>query len=88
MLDEQIHYWAHMLDETKHTSYYEMYMIEHPEDKLLTLIDSLVGEFVADLKKDHIDLKSCLKNGKVNVVYLDDLKKKLKTKYHWRRIEA
>ena len=87
-IDPQIYYWAHMLDESKHASYYEVYMQEHPEDKLETLIDSLIEEFAKSLKKDHINLKKCLSKGKVNVVYLDDLQKKIKTHYVWEKIKA
>lgn len=87
-IDPQIYYWAHMLDESKHASYYEVYMQEHPEDKLETLIDSLIGEFAKSLKKDHINLKKCLSKGKVNVVYLDDMQKKIKTHYVWEKIKA
>ena len=52
MANNQIWQWAHMLDESKHASYYEVYMQEHPEDKLPTLIDSLIEEFAKSLKKD------------------------------------
>ena len=88
MIDRQIHYWAHMLDESKHASYYEVYMQQHPEDELPTLIDSLVKEFAQALKKDHIKLEKSLKNGQVNVVYLEKLIDKLKTTYYWHRIKA
>ena len=44
-----------MLDESNHASYYEVYMRQHPEDKLPTLIDTLIGQFASDMKKDHID---------------------------------
>lgn len=77
-----------MLDESKHASYYEVYMQEHPEDKLPRLIDNLLGEFADDLRKDGVNLLKCLKNGRMNVVYLDDLQKKIKTKYHWDLIKA
>lgn len=88
-IDDQIQYWAHMLDESVHASYYEVYMQEHPEDKLPKLIDSLIGEFVRDLKKDGIKLQKCLgKGNKVNHVYLDDIQKKLKTTYNWEKIKA
>ena len=45
-----------MLDESVRQSYYEVYMMDHPEDKLPTLIDSLIGEFSRDLKKHHFDI--------------------------------
>lgn len=82
------HFWAHMLDESMHASYYDVYMQEHPEDEFSSLIDSLIGEFAQALKKDHIKLHKCLRNGKVNVVYLAELQKKVKTHYHWDRIKA
>ena len=88
MIDRQIHYWAHMLDESKHASYYEVYMQEHPEDELPVLIDSLIKEFAQALKKDNIKLEKSLKNGQVNVVYLEKLIDKLKTTYYWHRIKA
>ena len=40
------------------------------------------------MKKDHINLRKCLRSGKINVVYLEDLKKKIKTTYQWDRIKA
>ena len=88
MLDNQIHYWAHMLDESHHDSYYDVYMQENPEDQLPRLIDSLIGEFAKSLKKDGIKMQKCLHNNKVNVVYLEELKKKVKTRYQWDKIKA
>lgn len=88
MANNQIWQWAHMLDESRHASYYEVYMQEHPEDKLPKLIDSLIGEFAESLKKDGIKLSHCIRKGFVNVVYLDDLCKQLKTKYYWHKIKA
>ena len=88
MADNQIHYWAHMLDESHHASYYDVYMQENPEDQLPRLIDSLIGEFAESLKKDGIKMQKCLRNNKVNVVYLEELKNKVKTRYQWDRIKA
>lgn len=59
----QVDYWAHMLDESSHASYYEVYMQEHPEDETKKLIDTMLGEFADDLEKDHIDLRLCVKDG-------------------------
>ena len=58
--DPMIHYWAHMLDESSHVSYYDMYMREHPEDKPLPLMKSLAKQFAEDLAKDNIFLGNCL----------------------------
>ena len=88
MSDNQIHYWAHMLDESRHASYYDVYMQENPEDQLPRLIDGLIGEFAKSLKKDGIKMQKCLHNNKVNVVYLEELKKKVKTRYQWDKIKA
>ena len=88
MIDNQIHYWAHMLDESRHASYYDVYMQENPEDQLPRLIDGLIGEFSKSLKKDGIKMQKCLHNNKVNVVYLEELKKKVKTRYQWDTIKA
>ena len=88
MKDSQIYYWAHMLDESNHASYYDMYMQENPEDQLPRLIDSLIGEFAESLKKDGIKMQKCLQGNIVNVVYLEELKKKIKTRYQWDRIKA
>ena len=84
----QIEYWAQLLDESRRTSYYDMYMMEHPEDKKEDLLDELIGEFAKDLKKDRIDLTKCMKNGILNSVYLDDMQKKLKHHYYWQKIDA
>lgn len=44
-MDDTIRYWARMLDESSHKSYYEMYMLENPGDKLGRLIPDLIVEF-------------------------------------------
>lgn len=31
-----------MLDESSHASYYDVYMLEHPEDKQPAIVDSLL----------------------------------------------
>lgn len=38
-----------MLDESKHASYYDVYMQQHPEDKMPKIVDLLVGEFAESL---------------------------------------
>ena len=88
MKDRQIWYWAHMLDESKHASYYEVYMQEHPEDKEDKLIESLITEFADCMKKDHIDMAACLVNGEVQYDVLEEQQKKIKHKYYWQRIPA
>ena len=85
---DSIYFWAHMLDESKHASYYEVYMQEHPEDKMDKLIDSMISEFADSLKKDNIDLHDCMNNGIVNNVKLTNLQKKLKHHYVWQKIKA
>ena len=40
-----------MLDETKHQSYYDVYMQTNPKDEPAKLTYSLVEEFANDLKK-------------------------------------
>lgn len=87
-LAEQIQFWTHMLDESKHVSVYQMYMMENPKDKLPTLIDNLIGQFAKDLKKDGLKLENCLKDGYVNDGLIDRLQSKVKTKYYWHRIKA
>lgn len=87
-MKDQIQYWAHMLDESSHTSYYDVYMQEHPEDKLPRLIDALIAEFAESLRKDNIDLEDCLVNGKVNYESLEKLQQKVKSVYYWERIKA
>lgn len=67
----EIYYWAHMLDESVHESYYEVYMRQHPEDKLPVLIDTLIGEFAADMKKDNVDFYSLVKNDDLDFKLLD-----------------
>ena len=88
MIDNQIHYWAHMLDESHHASYYDVYMQDNPEDQLPHLIDSLIGEFAKSLKKDGIKMQKCLRGNKVNNAYLEELEKKVKTRYQWDKIKA
>ena len=88
MIDNQIHYWAHMLDESRHASYYDVYMQDNPEDQLPHLIDSLIGEFAKSLKKDGIKMQKCLRGNKVNNAYLEELEKKVKTRYQWDKIKA
>ena len=87
--DPQIHYWAHMLDESSHASYYDVYMQEHPKDKMPQLLDDLIGEFAMALKKDHIKIEDCLnERGLVDDSKIEKLQAKIKTRYHWRRIKA
>ena len=85
---DEIHYLAHMLDESSHASYYEVYMQEHPEDKLPKLVDSLLEEFAEDLKKDHIDLSDGLISGYATTDSMLAIAEKLKHKYYWERIKA
>lgn len=87
-MSNQAYYWAHMLDESRHSSYYDVYMQENPSDKLPSLIESLIAEFVSSLRKDHIKFDSCLSNGLVNYAKVEELQKKIKTKYVWEKIKA
>lgn len=87
-MKDQIYYWAHMLDESKHASYYEMYMLEHPEDKMPKIIDTLIAEFAESLKKDHINLNDYIVDGKANFKVLEKLQKKINSTYNWERISA
>ena len=84
----EIYYWAHMLDESVHESYYEVYMRQHPEDKLPVLIDTLIGEFAADMKKDNVDFYSLIKNDDLDFKLLDELCDNMKHRYVWDRIKA
>lgn len=84
----QVDYWAHMLDESSHASYYEVYMQEHPEDDLRKLIDTMLGEFADDLEKDHIDLILCVKDGFVQDDIVSKMAESVKHKYHWERIRS
>ena len=72
-MDKQIYYWAHMLDESSHASYYDVYMQEHPEDKLPRLVDSLIGEFSKALKKDGIHMQDCFVDGKVDYSIVESM---------------
>lgn len=86
---DQVHFWAHMLDESSHVSYYDMFMQEHPKDKMPQLLDTLLGKFAADLKKDHVSVEECLNNkGFLDDVKVREVQKKIKTKYYWHRIKA
>lgn len=87
-IDPQICFWAHMLDESSHASYYNVYMAEHPEDKPDELADSLIAQFAKALKKDHIDLRDAVKNGIADMKLLEDLQAKIKHKYIWDKIKA
>ena len=84
----QIHYWAHMLDETKHQSYYDVYMQANPKDKMPIILDVLVGEFAEDLKKQRFDWLSIQKNGIVHDDLLDEAQANLKFHYNWNLIPA
>lgn len=85
---DMIHYWAHMLDESRHTSYYDVYMQEHPEDQLPRLVDSMLEEFADSLEKDHIDLTKGIVDGYATTDSMMDIAKQLKHKYYWERIKA
>lgn len=84
----QVDYWAHMLDESSHASYYEVYMQEHPEDETKKLIDTMLGEFADDLEKDHIDLRLCVKDGYIQDGIVSKMAESLKHKYYWERIKT
>ena len=86
--DNLIQYWAHMLDESVRQSYYEVYMMDHPEDKLPTLIDSLIGEFAQDLKKHHFDIGQFIKGGILDDDALDEALDNLDFHYDWNVIKA
>ena len=77
-----------MLDESKHASYYDVYMQQHPEDKMPKIVDLLVGEFAESLQKDRINILDCITDGKVNYNILDSMKEKIKHPYLWDRIKA
>lgn len=81
-------FWAHMLDESSHASYYKVYMAEHPEDKPDTLADSLISQFAEDLKRDKIDLNACVKNGMADMHLVEEMQSKIKHRYVWDRIKA
>ena len=84
----QVFYWAHMLDETKHQSYYDVYMQANPKDKMPVLIDSMIAEFTDDLKKYGIDPSNCIKNNDIDELKLEEAQKKIAFKYDWGRISA
>ena len=85
-MNKQIHYWAHMLDESQHMSYYDLYMREHPDDRLRILVDRLLEEFADSLELDHVDLKDCdyldCQSSKFN-----SIASKIKTKYYWEKMK-
>lgn len=86
--DEQIFYWAHMLDESVHASYYEVYMQQHPEDKEDILVDSMVKQFAQALKRDHIDVKDCVVDGCADEDLIKELQDKIVHRYVWDKIRA
>ena len=87
--DFYIEYWARMLNESSHESYYKMYMIEHPEDKQATLMKSLAKEFADSLKQDHIDLNDCLNlKGLADIGMIEKMQASIKHKYRWNLIKA
>ena len=87
--DPMIHYWAHMLDESSHMSYYDMYMREHPEDKLPTLIDALIGQFASDMQKNNVDFETLVKDtGDLDFAKIDYICDHMKHRYVWDRIKA
>ncbi len=77
-----------MLDESKHASYYDVYMQQHPEDKMPKIIDILIGDFAKSLEKDNINILDCVANGKVNYNILDKMKDNVKHTYVWQKIRA
>lgn len=48
----------------------------------------MLGEFADDLKKDHIDLNQCVKNGYMQDDIVAKMADSLKHKYYWERIKA
>ena len=93
--DRQVQFWAHMLDETKHQSYYDVYMQTNPKDEPAKLVYNLVEEFAADMKKQKFNWNSLVnykhpvaKQHVVNWLYVDEACKNLKYHYHWDLIPA
>lgn len=85
----QIEFWARMLNESSHESYYKVFMTEHPEDKPLSLMKSLAKQFAEDLKRDGIDLNDCLNsNGLADISALEKMQASIKHKYRWDLIKA
>lgn len=84
----EISYLAHMLDETKHQSYYEVYMLQHPKDKQDILLDLLIGEFAKCLKDNHIDVSKLVHRGIVDDDVLEEMQEKIAYKYVWEKIPA
>ena len=64
-----------MLDESSHASFYDVYMQEHPEDKLPRLVDSMLEEFADSLKKDNIDLTKGIVDGYASTDSMMDIAK-------------
>jgi len=57
---EAISYWTKILNESmSKTSYYSMFMQEHPEDEIHSLQNSLVKEFANDLKRNNFSVYDC-----------------------------
>ncbi len=77
-----------MLDESSHSSYYEVYMMEHPEDEHDKLADDLIKQFARDMRLDHIDLRDTVKDGMMSMPLLEQLQAKIKHKYYWNKIKA
>ena len=67
-----------MIDESRHESYYDMYMIDHPEDKLWNLVEDMIEQFSKCLKKDGIDINECIKDGYFDEHEADRLIPKMK----------
>ena len=61
-----------MLDETKHQSYYDVYMQANPKDQIQTLIDSLIKEFAEDLKKYDINVLDRVKGDDIDGIKLEE----------------
>ena len=74
--------------EASKTSYYNAYMMAHPEDQLPRLIESLIKEFAADLKKNKLNLESFIVDRQLDYDKLYSALDKLKFRYHWEKISA
>lgn len=94
-IQEAINYWLKQLklgnykkvNESK-TSYFEMYMMSHPKDKLETLIESLIKEFATDIKKHKFDMSQFIVDRAIDFNSLDTALNNLNFHYHWHKIKA
>lgn len=63
-------------------------MMDHPEDRIDRLVDSLIGQFAKDLKKHNFNIGQFIKGYEIDEEALYEALDKMNFHYNWGVIKA